>query len=186
MVTFLLLQMDLLKDDIWNDLAHHLLKSNSKKKTVKFKTYLNSSYFTICLEFSSGCSQDWHHESLCLFSRSLEEDIPLMSWRNFVTDNFFLTLQMQNPSIVSGVPGPGGHPVVSPAVGAERRVEKGALPRLPVGTGHPVVWRMPNRPFYAHELRNAQKNRQLRKVSLSWPFFIGKTGSWDVSIGDFY
>ena len=116
-----------------------------------------------------------------------EEDIPLMSWRNFVTDKFFfLPLQMQNHSIVSGAPGPDGHPVVSPVVGAERRVEKGALPRLPVGTGHPVVWRMPNRPFYAHELRNAQKNRQLRKVSLSWPFFIGKTGSWDVSIGDFY
>ena len=97
MVTFLLLQMDLLKDDIWNDLAHHLLKSNSKKKPVKFKTYLNSSYFTICLEFSSGCSQDWHHESLCLFSRSLEEDIPLMSWRNFVTDNFFFNFADAKP-----------------------------------------------------------------------------------------
>lgn len=86
-----------------------------------------------------------------------EEDIPLMSRRNFVTDKFFfLPLQMQNHSIVSGAPGPDGHPVVSLVVGAERRVEKGALPRLPVGTGHPVVSRMPNRPFYAHELRNAQ------------------------------
>ena len=77
--------------------------------------------------------------------------------KKFVTDKFFiLLLQMPNLSIVSGVPGRPGVPVVSPAVGAGRRAEKGGLPRLPVGTGHPVVPRMQNRPFYAHELRNAQ------------------------------
>ena len=53
------------------------------EQNVKLKTYLNSSYFTICLEFSGSVlyPQDWHHDSLCLFSRSLS------SWRRRHSSN---------------------------------------------------------------------------------------------------
>ena len=150
--------------DIWIGLAHH----HSWWSKVKFikKNLGNSKTYTnlqICLEFSGyplridimSCTVPIFKVSCanCKRRHFFNELKKLRDWQFFL---LLFPLQMQNHSIVSGVPGPRGQPVVSAVVGAERRAEKGVLPRLPVGMGHPVVPRMQNRPFYAHELRNAQ------------------------------
>ena len=147
--------------DIWIGLAHHH-SWWSKVKFIKKKNLGNSKTYTnlqICLEFSG---YPLRIDIMPIFKVSFanckrrhffNELKKLRDWQFFL---LLFPLQMQNHSIVSGVPGPRGQPVVSAVVGAERRAEKGVLPRLPVGMGHPVVPRMQNGPFYAHELRNAQ------------------------------
>ena len=177
-------------------IIHGGQKWNSSKKTsgIQKRTLTYKSVYNLVV-IPSGLTS-W--VVLCLFSRSLvptaREDISLMSWRNFVTHNFFASFPFADAKPFDCVWGPwtawtacsvscGGGGTQSRKRGIATPPSRDGAPCSAEDAKQTILCsRVEKCPIEPTTTEGKAPSFQAQ----AWPFFIGKTGSWDVSIGDFY